>query len=80
MNQDAKPTSIIDRLLMACVISVLFVTLLPMLIGELIAQPLEKHRHKSVAIWVIWNVLRISVPIVVVAFGGFAVLRNILPS
>ena len=27
--------------------------------GELLARPLEKHRHKSVSAWLLWNIARL---------------------
>ena len=39
--------------------------LLFILSDAVIAKPLEKHRHKNTAVWLLWNFLRMSLPLAV---------------
>ena len=59
---------------------ILFVLAIPFallfMLGDLVAKPLEKHRHKNVPVWLLWNFLRMSV--VWIIGGALIVLLVIL--
>ncbi len=50
-----------------------FVLLLPFslvfMFGDLLAWPLAEHRHRSVPCWLLWNLLRLSIPIAILLLG-----------
>ncbi len=47
------------------------------MLGDLIARPLEKHRHEHLAVWLLWNLLRHIVLIAIFAAGLYVVIREL---
>jgi hypothetical protein len=45
--------------------------------GEIIAAPLEKYRHSNVFVWLLWKLLRMSVPIAIIFFSAFCLFRKL---
>ena len=43
--------------------------------GELLAWPLEKHRHRSFPIWLLWNLIRAALPTVLLFLAILLLLR-----
>lgn len=45
--------------------------------GEILAAPLEKYRHSNLLIWLLWNTLRMSVPLAIIFFSVFYLVKTI---
>lgn len=45
--------------------------------GDILAAPLEKHRHSNLLVWLLWNALRMSVPIAIIFFSVFYLAKKI---
>ena len=51
------------------------------MLGDLLAAPLEKHRHHNLVTWLTWNLLRMSVPIaLIIVCLGLLIRRISSPS
>jgi hypothetical protein len=46
--------------------------------GGILALPLEKHRHSSLPVWLLYTVLRFAVPGAVLGFLAVWLLRRVL--
>ncbi len=61
---------------------VLFWASLPLalfvLVGDMLAWPLAKHRNSSLPVWLLYTVLRFAVPGAVLGFLGAWLLRRLL--
>lgn len=66
MDDDQQTdTDLLGRILIGLAIVLMIVLTLPQTLGDLLAWPLERHRHKNTALWLAWNFLRLSVPIAI---------------
>lgn len=45
--------------------------------GDILAWPLEKHRHSSLPLWLLYTALRFAVPGAVLGFVGVWLLRRL---
>lgn len=63
---------------MAVAMCVFVIVSLPMFLGDVLAWPLEKHRHKNLTAWLIWNFLRLSVPIAIIILCGVGLVRRLI--
>jgi hypothetical protein len=64
---------------MSLFIIALPVALFVFIVGGALASPLEKYRHKKLAIWLAWNFLRFAVPLAILLVGmtyAVAIVRS----
>ncbi len=45
--------------------------------GEVLAAPLERHRNSNIVVWLLWNFLRMSVPIAIIIVAVFMLIRKL---
>ena len=63
---------------MGAVMVVFVIVSLPMFIGDAIAWPLERHRHKNFPIWFTWTMLRLSIPVAIITLCVIFLVRRLL--
>ena len=77
-HEPKQPVNLVGRILMAVVMCVFVIVSLPWFLGGALAWPLEKHRHKNLSVWLVWNFLRLSVPIALIILCGVGLVRQLI--
>ena len=49
-----------------------------MALGDILAAPLEKHRHSTFAVWLLWNMVRLGAPWAIVSAVVVFAIRKMI--